>query len=53
LPSASKSKKSVPHWLGFGGIFKELYDVGVLHGTIRPMVIEFKFGEIRRYISFE
>jgi uncharacterized protein (TIGR03032 family) len=40
-----------PHWLRFNGIVKELYDVGVLPGVIRPMVIGFKSDEIRRYIS--
>ena len=42
-----------PHWLRFGGIVKELYDVGILPGIIRPMAIGFKSDEIRRYISFE
>ena len=42
----------VPHWLRFGGIVKELYDVGVLPGVIRPMAIGFKSDEIRRFISF-
>ena len=42
-----------PHWLRFSGIVKELYDVGVLPGVIRPMAIGFKSDEIRRYISFE
>lgn len=40
-----------PHWLRFSGIVKELYDVGVLPGVIRPMAIGFKSEEIRRYIS--
>ena len=41
-----------PHWLRFGGIVKELYDVGVLPGVIRPMAIGFKTDEVRRYLSF-
>ncbi len=41
-----------PHWLRFGGIVKELYDVGVLPGVIRPMAVGFKTDEIRRYLSF-
>ena len=41
-----------PHWLRFEGIVRELYDVAVLPGVIRPMVIGFKSDEIRRYISF-
>jgi uncharacterized protein (TIGR03032 family) len=42
-----------PHWLRFGGIVKELYDVGVLPGVIRPMAIGFKTDEVRRYLSFK
>lgn len=42
-----------PHWLRFGGVVKELYDVGVLPGVIRPMAVGFKTDEIRRYLSFE
>jgi uncharacterized protein (TIGR03032 family) len=41
-----------PHWLRFGGIVKELYDVGVLPGVIRPMAVGFKTDEVRRYVSF-
>ena len=41
-----------PHWVRFGGIVKELYDVGVLLGIRRPMAVGFKTDEIRRYISF-
>ncbi len=41
-----------PHWLRFGGIVKELYDVGVLPGVIRPMAVGFKTDEVRRYLSF-
>lgn len=41
-----------PHWLRFGGIVKELYDVGVLPGVIRPMAIGFRTDEVRRYLSF-
>ena len=41
-----------PHWVRFGGIVKELYDVGVLPGIRRPMAVGFKTDEIRRYISF-
>ena len=41
-----------PHWLRFGGIVKELYDVGVLPGIIRPMAVGFKTDEVKRYLSF-
>ncbi len=41
-----------PHWLRFGGIVKELYDVGVLPGVVRPMAVGFKTDEVRRYLSF-
>ncbi len=41
-----------PHWLRFEGIVRELYDVAVLPGVIRPMAIGFRTDEIRRYISF-
>ena len=41
-----------PHWVRFGGIVKELYDVGVLPGVIRPMAVGFKTDEVRRYLSF-
>ncbi len=41
-----------PHWLRFGGVVKELYDVGVLPGIIRPMAVGFKTDEVRRYLSF-
>ena len=41
-----------PHWLRFGGVVRELYDVGVLPGVIRPMAIGFKTDEVRRYLSF-
>ena len=43
----------VPHWLRFGGVVKELYDVGVLPGVIRPMAIGFQSDEVRRMISFD
>ncbi len=41
-----------PHWLRFGGIVKELYDVGVLPGVVRPMAVGFRTDEVRRYLSF-
>lgn len=42
-----------PHWLRFSGIVKELYDVALIPGVIRPMAIGFRTDEIRRYVSFE
>ena len=41
-----------PHWVRLGGIVRELYDVAVLPGIVRPMAVGFKTDEIRRYISF-
>ena len=41
-----------PHWLRFGGVVKELYDVGMLPGVIRPMAVGFRTDEARRYLSF-
>jgi uncharacterized protein (TIGR03032 family) len=42
-----------PHWLRFSGVVRELYDIGILPGIIRPMAIGFRSDEIRRYIAFE
>ncbi len=41
-----------PHWVRLGGVVRELYDVGVLPGVVRPMAVGFQSDEIRRYISF-
>jgi uncharacterized protein (TIGR03032 family) len=43
---------STPHWLRLGGVVRELYDVGVLEGVVRPMAVGFQTDEIRRYVSF-
>ncbi len=43
---------ATPHWLRLGGVVRELYDVGVLPGIVRPMAVGFRSDEIRRYISF-
>ena len=40
-----------PHWIRLSGVVKELYDVSVLAGCVRPMAIGFKSDEIRRVIS--
>ena len=39
-----------PHWVRMSGLLKELYDVVVLPGVIRPMAIGFKSDEIRRML---
>ena len=41
----------IVHWLRIGGMVKELYDVVVLPGVRRPMVLGFKTDEIRRTIT--
>ena len=38
------------HWLRITGFVKELYDVAVVPGVIRPMALGFKSDEIRRHI---
>ncbi len=39
------------HWARFNGVVKELYDVAVLPGVVRPAAIGFKSDEIRRVIT--
>jgi len=39
-----------PHWVRMSGLLKELYDVVVLPGVVRPMAIGFKSDEIRRML---
>jgi len=39
------------HWVRFGGVVQELYDVTVLPGIRRPAAIGFKSDEIRRVIT--
>lgn len=41
------------HAATVGAIVEELYDVLVLQGVRRPMVLGFKTDEIRRVISIE
>jgi len=43
---------TTPHWLRLGGVVRELYDVGVLPGVVRPMAVGFRSDEIRRYLSY-
>jgi hypothetical protein len=42
---------ATPHWVRLGGVVRELYDVGVLEGIVRPMAVGFQMDEIRRYLS--
>ena len=41
----------VVHWVRIEGVVRELYDVVVLPGVVRPMALGFKTDEIRRTIS--
>ncbi len=41
----------IVHWLRLEGLLRELYDVIVLPGAVRPMALGFKTDEIRRTIS--
>lgn len=41
------------HWLRLEGIVRELYDVIVLPGVRRPMLLGFKTDEIRRMLRIE
>jgi uncharacterized protein (TIGR03032 family) len=39
------------HWVRFEGMVRELYDVVVLPGAVRPMALGFKTEEIQKVIS--
>lgn len=41
------------HWVRIEGIVRELYDVAVLPGVLRPSAIGFKTDEINRVLSIE
>ena len=41
----------IVHWVRIEGIVEELYDVAVLEGVARPMVLGFRSDEIRRVLS--
>jgi uncharacterized protein (TIGR03032 family) len=41
----------VSHWLRLEGLVRELYDVVVLPGVARPMVLGFKTDEIQRVLT--
>jgi len=43
----------VVHWLKFVGVVEELYDIAVLPGLTRPMMVGLRGDEIRRVISIE
>lgn len=43
----------VVHWLRLEGMVRELYDVAVLPGAVRPMAFGFKTDEIRRTIALD
>lgn len=40
------------HAIRIEGVVRELFDVGILHGSKRPMAIGFITDEIKKYISF-
>jgi uncharacterized protein (TIGR03032 family) len=40
-----------PHWLRFGGVVRELYEVAALPGVRRPAAIGFKDADIRHVIT--
>ena len=41
----------VAHWLRIEGMVRELYDVAVLPGVLRPMALGFKTDEIQRIVA--
>lgn len=43
----------IVHWLRFEGIVRELYDVTLLPGAVRPMALGFKTDEIRRMLTIK
>jgi uncharacterized protein (TIGR03032 family) len=42
---------AVVHWLRLGGVVRELYDIALLAGHRRPMLVGFAQGQINRLIS--
>ena len=40
----------VRHHIGFSGVVEELYDVAVIPGAVRPMLLGFKTDEIKHMI---
>lgn len=43
---------SIAHWLRLSGVIRELYDVAVIPGLLRPKALGLKTNEIQRYFSF-
>ncbi|MFL5340322.1 MAG: TIGR03032 family protein [Gemmataceae bacterium] len=43
----------VVHWLHLEGVVRELYDVAVLPGVVRPAALGFQTDEIRRTLSLD
>lgn len=41
------------HWLRFDGVVKELYDIALLPGSVRPKALGFKTNEIRQFFTIE
>jgi len=41
----------VVEWVRFDGVVEELFDVGVIEGICRPMLIGIVSDEIKRFIS--
>jgi uncharacterized protein (TIGR03032 family) len=39
------------HWVRFGGVVQELYDVVALPGVVRPAAVGFKSDSIRRVVT--
>ncbi|MFA7267212.1 MAG: DUF4915 domain-containing protein, partial [Candidatus Nanopelagicales bacterium] len=44
---------SVVQWMELSGVISELYDVAVLPGVRRPMLVGFKTPEIEQLLSVE
>jgi len=45
------NKGEIAHWLRIEGMVRELYDVAILPGVVRPMALGFKSDEIQRTIA--
>jgi uncharacterized protein (TIGR03032 family) len=42
---------TVVHWMRLGGVVRELYDIALLPGHRRPMLVGFAQGQINRLVS--
>jgi len=47
------STGNVIEWVRLNGIVTELYDVAILRGVTRPMVLGFKTTEIAQLVSMD